>query len=144
MSEQQRLNLQEELRRNIGKLEGGKSSLNIALIGPTGCGKSSLINTFAASIATDHWHQYAHGGAGVDTQTTVRLKSFIGSRYGADWDTEGYALPTLVDLTGFADEDTALIEEILRLIFYGKIKDESNINAIFRFGYMVIRLWAIR
>ncbi|OWF46822.1 hypothetical protein KP79_PYT22260 [Mizuhopecten yessoensis] len=59
---------------------------------------------------------------------------FIGSRYGADWDTEGYALPTLVDLTGFADEDTALIEEILRLIFYGKIKEESNINEIFSFA----------
>ncbi|XP_060077549.1 uncharacterized protein LOC132557080 [Ylistrum balloti] len=135
----ERITLITKLKDVLGKTEDGRHPLNIVFIGMPGCGKSSFINSIAASIADDYWREYAisgqeGSGTGTSRQTTIRIKSFKAADYVTSKRLQGYACPTLTDISGFGDEDSEITEEILRLIFYGQLRDNENLHSVFRFG----------
>ncbi|XP_033757878.1 uncharacterized protein LOC117340234 [Pecten maximus] len=133
---QKRTTLIAELLEKVGK-DYKCPPVNIVLVGPPGCGKSSFINSFAASIANKCWQEFAYSGrlgTGGTSQTTVRVQSIVAADYGTAPNVKGYSLPTLIDLTGFENMDEELTAEILRLIFYGKLKNATNIHSVFSFG----------
>ena len=52
-------------QRGVGTKSDGCQRLNIAIIGPPGCGKSSLLNTIFASFSDEKWKELAeHGSTG--------------------------------------------------------------------------------
>lgn len=49
--------------------------MNIAVIGPPGCGKSAFLNTIFAAFSTSCWQEYAKSGVfETNEQFSVRLK----------------------------------------------------------------------
>ncbi|CAC5382375.1 unnamed protein product [Mytilus coruscus] len=53
----------QELLRDCKCLtESVRKPLNVAIIGPPGCGKSSFLNTVFASLNSDRWYEYAKCG----------------------------------------------------------------------------------
>ncbi|CAG2194843.1 unnamed protein product [Mytilus edulis] len=72
----------QELLQDCKRLtENVRKPLNVAIIGPPGCGKSSFLNTVFASLNSDRWYEYAkigkfgnHEGV-MGMQVTRRLRS---------------------------------------------------------------------
>ncbi|XP_033758622.1 uncharacterized protein LOC117340940 [Pecten maximus] len=135
----ERKNLISKLKGVVGRSDEGRCPRNIVLIGSPGCGKSSFINSYAASIADDYWREYAFSGGkgsgkGTADQITVRIKRFEAKEYVTSSRLQGYAFPTLVDISGIQDGECEITEEILRLLFYGELKDNTNIRSVFTCG----------
>lgn len=63
----------------VGTISSGKRPLNIAIIGPPGCGKSSLLNTIFASFSDKSWNLVAKYGShgGIDKQISKRLIRYV-------------------------------------------------------------------
>ena len=53
-------------QRELGTKSDGHRPLNIAIIGPPGCGKSSLLNTIFASFSDENWVELAAHGSTVE------------------------------------------------------------------------------
>ncbi|XP_021360792.1 uncharacterized protein LOC110455152 [Mizuhopecten yessoensis] len=144
---QERTKLIAQLKETVGTSGTGNGSppLNIVFIGIPGCGKSSFINSFAASVADKCWQEYAYSGrkSGATHQNTVRFQSVEASNYGTSPSLSDYSLPTLIDLTGFESQDEEITKEVLRLIFYGKLRNASNVKSVYRFG-KTFGVWALR
>ena len=52
-------------QKEVGTKSDGRRPLNIAIIGPPGCGKSSLLNSIFASFSDEKWKELAeHGSSG--------------------------------------------------------------------------------
>ncbi|XP_021360832.1 uncharacterized protein LOC110455179 isoform X2 [Mizuhopecten yessoensis] len=120
---QERTDLIAQLKETVGPsgIGNGSPPLNIVFVGAPGCGKSSFINSFAASVADECWREYAcsgRRGGGVTHQNTVRIQSVVATNYGTSPSVRDYSLPTLIDLTGFENQDEEITKEVLRLIFY--------------------------
>ena len=69
----------QQCRNSVGNERYGRSPLNIAVIGPPGCGKSSFLNTVFASFKNkdrDYWREIATAAdyGGHDIQETLRLR----------------------------------------------------------------------
>ncbi|XP_021360781.1 uncharacterized protein LOC110455147 [Mizuhopecten yessoensis] len=145
-----RINQIEKLKTVVGRRENGCRPLNILIIGAPGSGKSSFINSIAASIVDDYWREYAISGAqgrgafgeqGRGAQgcqggsnNTIRIKSFTAADYVTSSRLQGYALPSIIDIAGLDDEHSKITEEILRLLFYGQLEDHVNIHSVFSYG----------
>ncbi|XP_063414463.1 uncharacterized protein LOC134696545 [Mytilus trossulus] len=129
----------QELLQDCKRLtECVRKPLNVAIIGPPGCGKSSFLNTVFASLNSDRWYEYAkigkfgnHEGV-MGMQVTRRLRSFPKEEY---YRQNGlYMLPTFIDMTGFEDDDSVITEELLFLILSGKVKEKETLNDIATYG----------
>ena len=58
----------------VGTKSDGRRPLNIAIIGPPGCGKSSFLNTIFASFSDEKWKELAeHGSSGETGRQTSTL-----------------------------------------------------------------------
>lgn len=68
-----------ECQDAVGTTSTGKRPLNIAIIGPPGCGKSSLLNTIFASFSDKSWKQVADFGnyGKADKQNSQRLIRYV-------------------------------------------------------------------
>lgn len=65
-------------QKSVGTMSSGKPPLKIAVIGPPGCGKSSLLNTIFASFNDDKWRELAAYGKGDGTiQITHQIKRYV-------------------------------------------------------------------
>ncbi|XP_067678517.1 uncharacterized protein [Haliotis asinina] len=95
---------------------------------PPGVGKSSLVNTIAASFSDDSWREYAYSGYHGDaSQITVFTKSFPKCCHGSSPKYSDVNLPTLIDIAGLTDEERERYVELLRIIFYGRLPEEESI-----------------
>ncbi|XP_046342066.2 uncharacterized protein LOC124122915 [Haliotis rufescens] len=102
--------------------------LNVAIIGPPGVGKSSLVNTIAASFSDDTWREYAYSGCHGDaSQITVFTKSFPKCCHGLNAKYSNVNLPTLIDIAGLTDEERERYVELLRIVFYGRLPEEESL-----------------
>ncbi|XP_046553093.1 uncharacterized protein LOC124262629 isoform X2 [Haliotis rubra] len=103
--------------------------LNVAVIGPAGVGKSSLVNTIAASFSDDTWREYAYSGnhGGGSDQITVFTKSFPKCCHGSSPKYSDVNLPTLIDIAGLTNEERERYVELLRIIFYGRLPEEESL-----------------
>ncbi|XP_052077781.1 uncharacterized protein LOC127715659 [Mytilus californianus] len=129
----------EELLHDCKRLTGSaRKPLNVAIIGPPGCGKSSFLNTVFASLNSDRWYEYAKSGKfgnheGVmGMQVTRRLRSLPKEEYYRQNDL--CMLPTFIDMTGFENDDSVITEELLYLVFCGKVKEKEALNDIVTYG----------
>ena len=79
MSKTRKSELILQCQQIVGNDLDGRRPLNIAVIGPPGCGKSSFLNTVFASFKnkdTDYWREIATAAdyGGHDIQETLRLR----------------------------------------------------------------------
>lgn len=79
MSKELKTQLIQQCKDTVGNDVGGRRPLNIAVIGPPGCGKSSFLNTIFASFKNndrDCWREVAKAGdyGELDIQMTSRLR----------------------------------------------------------------------
>ena len=70
----------QQCRNSVGNERYGRSPLNIAVIGPPGCGKSSFLNTIFASFNDNYracWREVAkaeyYGGHGFQRTSRFRM-----------------------------------------------------------------------
>ncbi|XP_076071108.1 uncharacterized protein LOC143042597 [Mytilus galloprovincialis] len=122
-----------ECQQHVGNDSSGRLPLNIAVIGPPGCGKSSFLNTVFASFNTDSWRQIAPIGfykiRGCQLHYTERFKSYTKKDYyrGGPKD-DGVLLPTFLDMTGFSDENSKTVLDLLEMVFSGRIKEQQKLS----------------
>nr|XP_022292956.1 uncharacterized protein LOC111103783 [Crassostrea virginica]XP_022292957.1 uncharacterized protein LOC111103783 [Crassostrea virginica]XP_022292958.1 uncharacterized protein LOC111103783 [Crassostrea virginica]XP_022292959.1 uncharacterized protein LOC111103783 [Crassostrea virginica]XP_022292960.1 uncharacterized protein LOC111103783 [Crassostrea virginica] len=104
-------------------------ALNIAFIGASGCGKSSFCNSVMTAFSVGGWRERAmtghYGGRG--RQVTQHLLSFPKTKYLDSEDLKKYNYPTLVDMNGFNDSSDDLVEELLRIVFFGRLPREEKL-----------------
>ena len=65
MSKELKTKLLQQCKDTVGNNLGGRKPLNIAVIGPPGCGKSSFLNTIFASFNNNDnacWREIAKAG----------------------------------------------------------------------------------
>ena len=79
MSKELKTQLIEQCKDTVGNDLGGRRPLNIAVIGPPGCGKSSFLNTIFASFKNNDnacWRELAKEAdyGEHDIQETSRLR----------------------------------------------------------------------
>jgi predicted GTPase len=79
MSKTRKSELILQCQQIVGNDLDGRRPLNIAVIGPPGCGKSSFLNTVFASFKNkdrDYWREIATAAdyGGHDIQETLRLR----------------------------------------------------------------------
>jgi predicted GTPase len=79
MSKELKSKLILQCKHTVGNDLDGQTPLNIAVIGPPGCGKSSFLNTLFASFKNYNnacWREIAKMGdyGGQDLQETSRLR----------------------------------------------------------------------
>jgi predicted GTPase len=79
MSQELKTKLLQQCKDIVGNNLGGRRPLNIAVIGPPGCGKSSFLNTIFASFKNNDkacWKEIAKEGdyGKQDIQKTSRLR----------------------------------------------------------------------
>lgn len=127
--ERKKYDLIENFKKVVGRECDGKRCKTLAIIGTEGAGKSSLINSIAAAFTNRNWRQYAFPGHFSDSsQVTMYIESFPKDNYCTDdEDLIGYCLPTLIDMAGFQGTPCKITEEILRLVFYGRIPDFASL-----------------
>ncbi|XP_063416169.1 uncharacterized protein LOC134697812 [Mytilus trossulus] len=65
-------------------------------------------------------------------QVTRRLRSFTKEEYYRQ--NEQCMLPTFIDMTGFEDDDSVITEELLYLVFCGKVKEKEALNDMETYG----------
>ncbi|CAC5393360.1 unnamed protein product [Mytilus coruscus] len=122
----------------VGTISSGKRPLNIAIIGPPGVGKSSLLNTIFASFSDNSWNQVANYGSfyKMDKQISQRLISYKKDRYytrkGPNNKDDDVLMPTFIDMMGFEDSNTAVNRELLNMVFFGRITEYEKINEVLR------------
>ena len=80
MNKELKTKLIEQCKHTVGNDLDGRTPLNIAVIGPPGCGKSSFLNTLFASFKNNNdacWRVIAKMGdyGGQDFQETSRLRT---------------------------------------------------------------------
>ncbi|CAC5391403.1 unnamed protein product [Mytilus coruscus] len=121
----------------VGTLCHGKRPLNIAIIGLSGCGKSSFLNTIFASFSDKNWKQIAlHGNFGqTGNQVTQSLISYKKEqyytrkgRYGKD---DGILMPTFIDMCGFEDNNNELNRQLLNCVLYGKMNEYEKFKVVY-------------
>ncbi|XP_062600443.1 uncharacterized protein LOC134262072 isoform X3 [Saccostrea cucullata] len=120
---------QSQVRAFQERVGRGGKPLNIAFIGPAGSGKSSLCNSIMAAFSVGGWRERAAVGhfGGHAEQVTHHLLSFPKVEY-LDFDAlYDYNYPTLVDMNGFENNCDDLIEELLRIVFYGRLPNEEKL-----------------
>ncbi|XP_022293434.2 uncharacterized protein LOC111104026 [Crassostrea virginica] len=120
---------QREVRLFQKRVETGGRALNIALIGPSGCGKSSFCNSIMTAFNVEGWREWATTGhyGGLAEQVTHSLLSFPKSDYLGLSALNDYNYPTLVDMNGFNDSSDTMVEELLRIVFFGKLPEEEKL-----------------
>ena len=79
MSKELKTQLIQQCKDTVGNDVGGRRPLNIAVIGPPGCGKSSFLNTIFASFKNNDracWREIVKTGdyGEHDIQETSRLR----------------------------------------------------------------------
>ncbi|CAG2210711.1 unnamed protein product [Mytilus edulis] len=130
----EKLRLLSKCRKLVGNNRQGRSPLNIAVIGQTGCGKSSFLNTVFASFNTDSWWEIAKSGffkiEGPQLHYTERFRSFSKKDYYRATNDEGVLMPTFLDMTGFPDENTKTVLDLLEIIFSGRITENQKLADI--------------
>nr|XP_022293432.1 uncharacterized protein LOC111104025 [Crassostrea virginica] len=123
-------NTKEALQLFQKRVKKGGLALNIALIGPSGCGKSSFCNSIMTAFCVEGWRERAmighYGGRGI--QVTHHLLSFPKTKYLDSEDLMEYNYPTLVDMNGFNDSSDDLVEELLRIVFFGRLPQEEKLT----------------
>ena len=76
MSKELKTQLIQQCRHIVGNDLDGRRPLNIAVIGPPGCGKASFLNTIFASF-NDNWREIAklgdYGGHGIQKTSYLRM-----------------------------------------------------------------------
>ena len=61
----------------------------------------------------------------------ISLNSFPKSDYLGLNELNDYNYPTLVDMNGFNDSSDTMVEELLRIVFFGKLPEEEKLmNAV--------------
>ncbi|XP_076072072.1 uncharacterized protein LOC143043779 [Mytilus galloprovincialis] len=129
-----KLRLLSECQSLVGNDRQGRSPLNIAVIGQIGCGKSSFLNTIFTSFNTDCWRDIATSGffkiEGPQLHCTERFRSFSKKDYYRATNDEGVLMPTYLDMTGFPDENTKTVLDLLEIIFSGRITENQKLADI--------------
>ncbi|XP_076071107.1 uncharacterized protein LOC143042595 isoform X2 [Mytilus galloprovincialis] len=129
-----KLKLLSECQKLVGNDRQGRPPLNIAIIGQTGCGKSSFLNTVFASLNTDCWRDIARSGffkiEGPQLHCTERFRSFSKKDYYRAKNDKGVLMPTFLDMTGFPDENTKTVLDLLEIIFSGRINENQKLADI--------------
>ncbi|XP_071127093.1 uncharacterized protein [Mytilus edulis] len=129
-----KLKLLSKCQKLVGNDRQGRPPLNIAIIGQTGCGKSSFLNTVFASLNTDCWRDIARSGffkiEGSQLHCTERFRSFSKKDYYRAKNDKGVLMPTFLDMTGFPDENTKTVLDLLEIIFSGRINENQKLADI--------------
>jgi len=80
MSKELKTQLILQCKETVGNDLGGRRPLNIAVIGPAGCGNSSFLNTIFASFQNSErarWREIAkmgdYGGHGIQETSRLRM-----------------------------------------------------------------------
>ena len=127
MSKELKPQLIEQCMKTVGNDQDGRRPLNIAVIGPPGCGKSSFLNTIFACFKNNRsacWSEIAkmgdYGGHGF--QETSSLRIYHKQDYIED-NNKHVLMPTFLDMTGFDNEDSEINKEMLSIFFNGKLKE---------------------
>ncbi|XP_071173684.1 uncharacterized protein LOC143080168 isoform X2 [Mytilus galloprovincialis] len=130
----QKQDLLDECKKLLGTTLSGKRPLNIAVLGPPGCGKSAFLNTVFASLNNDRWREHAKHGSfsSIGKQVTRRLKSYRKEVYYKETDT--VLMPTFIDMTGFENEGSELNRELLNIILKGKMKENELLSDVIEYG----------
>ena len=115
-------------QREVGTKSDGRQPLNIVIIGPPGCGKSSLLNTIFASFSDEKWKELAeHGDSGeLGRQTSRFLISYDKEKYYSrtvDNREDDILMPTFIDMNGFEDSNDEYNKELLKIVFYGLLEE---------------------
>ncbi|XP_076111631.1 uncharacterized protein LOC143079890 [Mytilus galloprovincialis] len=120
----------------VGTISSGKQPLNIAIIGYHGCGKSSLLNTIFASFRDEKWKEIAEHGShgGLGKQISQHLISFKKEKYysrsGKNREQDEILMPTFIDMKGFEDQNDEFTKELLKIIFYGKLREGEELSEV--------------
>lgn len=120
---------QREVRVLQERINKGGRPLNVALIGPAGSGKSSFCNSIMAAFSVEGWRERATTGhyGGHGEQVTHHLLSFPKVDY-LDFDAlYDYNYPTLIDMNGFENSCDKLAQELLRIVFFGRLPNEEKL-----------------
>jgi predicted GTPase len=79
-SKELKTQLIEQCMKTVGNDLDGRRPLNIAVMGPPGCGKSSFLNTIFACFKNNHsacWNEIAkmedYGGHGIQETSSLRM-----------------------------------------------------------------------
>ncbi|XP_071127091.1 uncharacterized protein [Mytilus edulis] len=128
----EKLKLISDCQRLVGNDSQARSPLNIAVIGQLGCGKSSFLNTVFSSFNTDSWREIAPFGffmsAGSQLHFTERFRSYTKEDYYRDSNNKGVLMPTFVDMTGFPDEKSETISNLLEMVLSGRINENQKLS----------------
>lgn len=126
-------------QKEVGTISSGKRPLNIAIIGSHGCGKSSLLNTIYASFNDEKWKEIAESGSfgGLAKQVSQELISYNKKKYYVrkgeneeDDDLDDVLMPTFIDMKGFEDQNDEFTQEILKIVFFGKMEEGEKLSNV--------------
>ncbi|VDI21107.1 Hypothetical predicted protein [Mytilus galloprovincialis] len=130
----EKLRLLDDCQGLAGNDRQGRSPLNIAVIGQIGCGKSSFLNTVFASLNTDYWREIAPLGffkiEGSQLHCTERFRSYSKKDYYRATNDECVLMPTFLDMTGFPDEKSKTVLDLLEIVFSGRINEQQKLADI--------------
>ncbi|KAL3886850.1 hypothetical protein ACJMK2_026813 [Sinanodonta woodiana] len=119
-----------DIKEMCGQVDKAGKILNVAIVGTYGVGKTSFVNTIAAAMSRDRWREYAYAGkyGSQGRPMTVFSESFSKCCKENDDEYKNIALPTLIDLAGFPDEDNEKWRELLRIVFYGRLQEGESLT----------------
>lgn len=120
----------EKLCLTCGKDPGKLRYRKIVLIGRPGAGKSSLINSFAASLGNEYYQYAPSGVMPKGKPKTIYINRFpkccmdrAGERAKEKY--KDALLPTLIDVAGLNNEADEAMKKFLTLLLYGHIQNED-------------------